>query len=114
MDQILCCKKHGNTRHFQRPDNKSFRCRKCATDAVIRRRAKVKQILVNELGGKCFNCGYNKYIGALHFHHLNPETKEFAISAKGFTRSLISLRKEAQKCIVLCANCHAELQHSVS
>lgn len=38
-------------------------------------------------GGKCCVCGYNKYLGALEFHHLNPNEKDFGISNKGYTRS---------------------------
>ena len=45
---------------------------------------------------------------ALEFHHLNPEEKDFGIS-KTLTRSMDSLRKEVDKCILVCSNCHAEI-----
>jgi hypothetical protein len=32
-------------------------------------------------GGKCQCCGYNKYIGALEFHHVDPEQKDFGVSS---------------------------------
>lgn len=32
-------------------------------------------------GGKCQCCGYNKYIGALKFHHVDPAQKDFGISS---------------------------------
>ena len=45
---------------------------------------------------------------ALEFHHLNPEEKDFGIS-RTLTRSMDSLRKEVDKCILVCSNCHAEI-----
>ena len=67
-------------------------------------------LLVAEAGGACAICGYDRYIGALHFHHLDPATKEFGISRRGFTRSIQKMREEAAKCVLLCSNCHAEVE----
>ena len=50
-------------------------------------RDKVKLMSIAYKGGKCQCCGYNKYVGALEFHHINSEEKDFGISAKGYTRS---------------------------
>ena len=70
-----------------------------------RKRTKIK--LVEYKGGCCEKCGYNKCIEALEFHHIDESTKEFAVS--GSTKSLERQKKEADKCIMLCANCHREL-----
>ena len=59
-------------------------------------------------GGKCERCGYDKNKDVLEFHHKNPQKKEFSISSN-FNRSWESLKKELDKCIILCANCHREL-----
>jgi hypothetical protein len=61
----------------------------------------------------CEKCGYNKCARALHFHHINPKTKKFTIS-KAATRSMSkeNIEKELKKCILLCANCHFELEHN--
>lgn len=57
-------------------------------------------------------CGYNKNIAALEFHHINPEEKEFEIDIRHFSNtSLEKLKKEVNKCILLCANCHRELHN---
>jgi 5-methylcytosine-specific restriction endonuclease McrA len=77
---------------------------------VTRRRRKVKAILVAEAGGACVICGYDRYAGALHFHHVDPATKRFDLSAAGFARSLERARAEARKCALLCSNCHAEVE----
>lgn len=72
---------------------------------------RIKQILVKEHGGKCVRCGYDRNIKALQFHHINPKEKEFSLSQT--TRSLQSARKEMKKCILLCANCHVEVEHEI-
>ena len=55
-------------------------------------------------------CGYDAYVGALQFHHVDPATKSFDVSRQGVTRSLERARAEARKCVLLCANCHAKVE----
>lgn len=64
-------------------------------------------MLINYKGGQCAYCGYNKCSRALEFHHLNPNEKDFGISTI-LTRNVASLKAEVDKCVLLCANCHAE------
>ena len=75
-------------------------------------RKRTKELLVEYKGGKCEFCGYAKCIEALEFHHINENTKEFQIS--GSTKSLEEQKQEADKCYMLCANCHRELQAGLS
>jgi len=77
---------------------------------VARRRRKVKEILIDEAGGACAICGYARHAAALQFHHVDPTTKSFGLGVRGITRSLEALRAEAMKCVLLCANCHVELE----
>ena len=56
----------------------------------------------------CELCGYKKNSAALHFHHMDPEEKEFSISQIRSSVSYEKLKKEVEKCVILCANCHAE------
>ena len=79
----------------------------------MRRRRKVRQILIEEAGGKCIRCGYDRYVGALQFHHRERSAKEFGLAERGLTHSLEKLRREAAKCDLLCANCHAEVEHAI-
>jgi hypothetical protein len=74
---------------------------------VTENRRKVKRKLVDHFGGKCKICGYNKSYSALQFHHENND-KSFGIAASGMTRSYKKVLEEANKCILICANCHAE------
>jgi hypothetical protein len=91
-----------------------YRCKVCRSDAVARRRRKVKQILVAEAGGACCICGYDNNMRALHFHHVDPSRKRLAINAKGVALALETLRTEARKCVLLCSNCHAEVEDGVA
>lgn len=106
------CKKHGYVEHTKRKDQNSYRCNKCSVEQVQRRRLKVKEMAVEYLGGKCQICGYNKYIGALEFHHRDPKEKDFSIGYKGYTRSWKRVKKELDKCDLLCSNCHKEMHAS--
>jgi hypothetical protein len=69
-----------------------------------RRRAAIKVDLVGARGGRCEECGYATTIWALEFHHLDAATKDFSLG--GFLGSLARARSEANKCVLLCANCH--------
>lgn len=66
---------------------------------------------VEYMGGACSKCGYSKCVAALHFHHKDPSEKSFGISASGLCRSWEKVKKELDKTIILCANCHAENHH---
>ena len=59
-------------------------------------------------GGKCENCGYNKYEGALEFHHIDVSKKDFSISRAKLTSFSDDVKLELDKCRLLCANCHRE------
>ncbi|MEA2179365.1 MAG: hypothetical protein QOG77_2662 [Solirubrobacteraceae bacterium] len=82
---------------------------RCQSEQVIERRRRLRAQLVAEAGGACVLCGYHRYVGALHFHHVDPSTKRFQLGG-GATRSLERNRREAAKCVLLCSNCHAEVE----
>lgn len=73
-------------------------------------RIKRKTKLVQMHGGKCKDCGYDKCIACLTFHHKNPENKLFNVSAH-LNKKWDVLVKESNKCILLCHNCHMELHY---
>lgn len=68
-------------------------------------------MLKSMLGGRCVRCGYSKSMAALDFHHLDSSTKRFTLSTS-LTRAWSELEQEANKCVLLCANCHRELHTS--
>lgn len=113
MDKLKVCKVHGETSHVRRNDGR-YRCRKCGTAAVDKRRKKLKEMAVEYKGGCCSRCGYNKSVAALEFHHKDPTQKDFGIASKGYTRSWEKVKIELDKCIMLCANCHREIHDEKS
>jgi transposase len=108
----LTCARHGPTEFWLEPRG-TYRCLRCRSEAVSRRRRRVKEILVSEAGGRCSICGYDRHIGALQFHHRDGEAKKFGLSDRGLTRSLAAVRAEASKCVLLCANCHSEVEAGI-
>jgi hypothetical protein len=70
---------------------------------------KRKLELIDMLGGKCSKCGYDKNFAALEFHHKNPIEKDFGLNSRMLSNTNVEkLINEANKCILLCANCHRE------
>lgn len=101
------CPKHGLTSYTDATKSRKYgSCRKCRVMAVTKRRAKVKDLAVAYKGGKCQHCLTEYPNAVLEFHHLDPSEKDFAIAAKGHCRSWDSVKKELDKCVMLCANCH--------
>jgi len=86
-----------------------WRCKKCASAAVIKRRKLLKLKAIEYKGGACEICKYSKYYGALEFHHIDPSKKDFGIAANGLTRAWEKIKQELDKCQLLCANCHREV-----
>ena len=65
--------------------------------------------LVVAAGGRCKRCGYCKNLAALAWHHVDPTSKSFNLDVRALSnRSQKEVLAEASKCILLCANCHAE------
>jgi DNA-binding transcriptional ArsR family regulator len=110
--ETMTCRRHGPT-IFRLEGRGAYRCARCRSEAVAKRRRRLKQILVEDAGGRCMLCGYDRYVGALEFHHRDPESKEFGIGNRGLTRSLEAVRAEAAKCVLLCANCHSEVEGGI-
>jgi len=103
------CPQHGDS-EFILEGRGYYRCKRCRSERVSNRRRKVKAILVAEAGGRCRLCGYDRYLGALEFHHVDPNQKRLGLSYGGSALGITTLREEAKKCVLLCANCHAEVE----
>ena len=84
-------------------------CKVCLNAKTIERQRKIKQDAVEYKGGSCERCGYDNYIGALHFHHLDPNIKDVSWKTFKLRKFNDAFKAELDKCILLCANCHAEM-----
>lgn len=88
---------------------KSFRvCNDCTNQKYIQRWIRLKLEAIEYLGGKCVKCDYNKFYGALEFHHKDPSGKD------GDWNQIKKWSKEKRiqeldKCLLLCSNCHKEI-----
>jgi predicted HNH restriction endonuclease len=80
--------------------------------AVAKRRKLIRTKLIEYKGGQCSICGYKKCADALELHHLDASKKDFGISSHGLTRAWSKIVIEADKCILVCANCHREVHEN--
>lgn len=69
--------------------------------------------LVNQLKNKpCMDCCVKYPLYVMHFDHRDPKEKRRSLSAMS-TYSDKTIREEASKCDVVCANCHAMRTHKL-
>jgi hypothetical protein len=92
----------------RRQGHTRVRCNSCGSNRATRaaRRA-LKERMVEYKGGRCHACGFDESLAALSFHHRNPALKSLGI-AGSHARSWAVLRRELDKCDLLCLNCHLE------
>jgi len=83
-----------------RKDNREW-----ITEKNKAKRKEKQQILVELLGNCCSNCKNTFPLCVYDFHHVDPTTKLFTIG-EHMGKALKTLKEEASKCILLCANCH--------
>jgi len=74
-----------------------------------KRRRQLKTQLVATRGGRCLDCAYVGPPAAFDFHHRDATSKRFGIGT--FSGGWDELLVEAEKCDMLCANCH-RLRHA--
>lgn len=53
----------------------------------------------------CVDCGVTRAPRLMHFHHVDPQNKEFNVSQVGHY-SKRRIMAEIDKCVLLCAGCH--------
>lgn len=84
-------------------------CKECFNDYCQKRWVDRKRMAIEYLGGKCIRCGYNEHYAAMHFHHVKG--KDFTwVKLRLFSWDRVV--KELDRCVLLCANCHA-IVHSL-
>ena len=81
-------------------------CKKCVNlnDTKISIAKKLRAI--EHMGGSCRHCGYDRFYGALDFHHVDIDNKEDWGNLRNWGWARIV--EELKKCILLCSNCHRE------
>jgi hypothetical protein len=91
-------------------NGKTYRRHKCRACKQARQRERRQEVWARLAEYKktlsCVRCGFADY-RALDFHHLDPGEKDVAVAdfvSRG--ASSAKIKKEIEKCVVLCANCH--------
>ena len=102
--------KYIQTRKPSHISEEEFKRRRVKAVTNWRRRVKIK--LVEYKGGKCKICGYNRCLSALDFHHRDPKKKKFIVNGN-LNKSFEILKKETDKCELVCRNCHAEVHEGL-
>jgi hypothetical protein len=105
------CPRHGLVAFhpYRQCERFRYRCKRCVGEAVTRRHRRIRATLIQEAGGCCAVCGYQRCSINLHFHHVDPGAKSFEMHM-GVGKSIATFRDEAKKCVLVCANCHGEIE----
>lgn len=115
MKTCITCKTEKPKKEFHYDGyNKRYRsyCKLCDHARVKKYQHDNKEKAIEYKGGKCVICGYDKYVGALDFHHLDPSKKDFNLSQFS-VYNLEKIKPELDECVILCSNCHREV-HAAS
>lgn len=93
---------------FLGPANKLFCSKLCHIPKKVRHNQeseRIKRELVTLKGGKCLHCQKTYRLSSLCFHHLRD--KLFTLDRSNLLRyNIEDIKLEADKCILLCHNCH--------
>lgn len=81
-------------------------CKPCVSEQTKARQRRLKREAIEYKGGKCMDCGGVFHQAAFDFHHEDPSQKEFAIGRRNLSNLTDFVKKELDKCSLLCANCH--------
>lgn len=98
-------KKYDDPKQFKREWAKRNKFH--STEYRKNKRHERKGILIEYRGGRCRECGveYNGKNGCIFdFHHIKG--KDFGVSGNVMEKSMDKLKKEVDRCLLLCSNCH--------
>ena len=75
----------------------------------------MKSEMISLAGGRCQICGYDRCDKALEFHHEDPSVKSMGVSELLIANARASeIEAEVSKCVLLCANCHREVEEGLT
>lgn len=81
---------------------------------ILERQRRIRdQVQDYKLSVGCAVCGYNKCARALQFHHTADDKENCVARMTGSGNSFEKILVEIEKCICVCANCHAEIHDTI-
>jgi hypothetical protein len=105
--QPICkeCKREYDKEWYKTNTRRRDNLNKRAKERIARNKKFIREY---KLSIGCQKCGYKKTYHALEFHHKDGDDKKYNVSLMK-TLSIETIKKEIEKCMVVCANCHREI-----
>ncbi|QDP60454.1 MAG: hypothetical protein GOVbin1096_82 [Prokaryotic dsDNA virus sp.] len=108
-----CLEEKPLSEYYTKGNRLHSECKTCFIKRKIEER-QVKKAYIRQLAGsQCTLCGYDRCTDALELHHRDPTKKEFRVSGM-WSFSKERIKKEVEKCVLLCSNCHREVHAGIS
>lgn len=106
--ELLCQNCHQELHEYLDINN----CTKYSNSSKVKLARKRKKFLIEKCGGKCSVCGYknDNYISSITFHHIDKTVKSTEINILTIRDSFKLVEEELHKTILVCFNCHMELE----
>lgn len=97
-----------SAKHREERNEQSKQWRKSNPDKLAAQYKRRKEFLIS-LKKPCVKCGESRP-AVIEFHHIDPATKEFNLAyvVSNGSKPKEVIYAELEKCVCLCANCHAE------
>lgn len=89
------------------------KCKKCLEREKYELLIKRKKEAIKAKGGKCEICQEEYHHSVYDFHHTNPSEKEMCWRQMS-SASEDKRKKELDKCMLLCSNCHRKLHWEIN
>ena len=86
-------------------------CSECQKQKSLEKQNQFKRKIVKRAGNRCYDCKQQFPDYVYDFHHIDPDTKDFKLSS-AVSKSWPEIKKELDKCVMLCANCHRVRHHA--
>jgi len=81
-------------------------CKPCIYKQTVDRQRFLKKMAIEYKGGSCHDCGIVDHPSVYDFHHVDPSCKDFSLGQKKQYSFNELIKKELDKCLLLCSNCH--------
>ena len=88
-------------------------CKECSLERLATIRSVFKRKIVEYGGNRCNDCKGTFPDYVYDFHHLEPEHKDFSMASnKAISGDWGVVKRELDKCVLVCSNCHRTRHHS--